>query len=514
MRTDNSFKNILAGTAGEMLSQLMRFITRTIFIKYLSAEYLGINGLFADILTMLSIAELGIGTAILYTMYKPLAENNYPRIRSLVKYYKKAYTTIGTVIFLGCMCLMPFLKYISSTPINVPHLNLIYVLYVTKSVISYFYAHNRSLLIADQKGYIASLITSSFWIVSSGIQIVFLSIYKSFIIFLCVQIVMAFLESIFIHYFCRKKYPYLRDEGLSPLDADEKKSMFKNVYSMALYKLSYVVNNGTDNMVISKFLGIVTVGIYSNYVLIISSLQTLVSIVFRSFTSSIGNLSVTESENKMYTTFKTINLLNYFVSSTCTVCLWILINPFINLWINKPGYLLNKYDCLAIIMNFFFMGMQYTCIIYREATGTFAMGKYRPVIASAINIIASIILVRYFGIAGVLYGTVISRLCTYFWVDPWILFSKKFHKPVSEYFITFGFRTLMTVALTVALHYISAYITYGNALVQFFLKGLTGVFLSTLLFYIVHRKTAEFRQLIETLTDLLKRFMKKHRNQH
>ncbi|PFE56421.1 sugar translocase, partial [Bacillus cereus] len=255
-----------------------------------------------------------------------------------------------------------------------------------------------------------------------------------------------------------------------------------------------VVINGTDNIVISKFVGIIWVGMYSNYLLILNTLNTLLGYFFYSITASVGNLNVKEDAEKKHFIFRVINFANFWIYGFCTVCLWNLMNPFITLWLGE-NYVFNKYIIFAIILNFFTAGMQNAATTFRETTGLFKKGKYRPIIAAVINIVVSIILAKHIGIAGVFFGTIISRLCTYFWYDPYIIYNLVFKKSVKLYFARYGL-FIVLVLVAVIITDILGNIFNNSMVINMVIRSVLCLVIPNVIFLLVFRKTKEFEYLI------------------
>ncbi|KQX52088.1 lipopolysaccharide biosynthesis protein [Paenibacillus sp. Root444D2] len=512
MRIENSLKNMIFGLSGQITSAIMGIIVRTVFISTLGVEYLGVNGLFTNILILLSVANLGFDTAIIYNLYKPLAEGNQRKIQGFLNLYKKAYQIIGFVIFMVGLLLLPFLSHLMNGATSIQEIKLIYILFLINSVSSYFLVYKQSIIIADQHNHIISKIHTGVTIISNLVQILLLLTTKNFIVVLALQITMNILKNVYISHKANRLYPYIKEKNNVKLSYEEKKGFFKNLYSLMLYKISGVVINGTDNLIISSFFGLYWVGIYSNYLLIIATINTFVSQIFYSITASVGNLVVKENEDRNYFVFRIIQFLNFWVYGFCSICLWNLINPTITIWLGE-NYVMSTFIVFFIILDFYTSGMQNATTTFRETTGLFQKGKYRPVYAALINIAVSIILANKIGIAGVLLGTVISRLCTYFWYDPFVIFKYAFQKPVRTYFLRyFGFGILVF-----SIGFIINYM--GNTLelhgqMNLIIRAILCLIIPNVFFFILFRKSEEFTYLYKVALSLsqrlpLKRFQKK-----
>jgi O-antigen/teichoic acid export membrane protein len=505
-RTLNSTRNIITGIGGQILTLILGFLTRTVFINELGIEYLGINGLFSNIIIMLSLADLGINSAIIFSMYEPIAKNDTKKINILMNFYKKAYIIIGILVFIIGISIIPFLEYIVNDIQNVDNLNIIYFLFVIHSSASYFVSYRLSILIAHQKTYIISLVGYLFTVAYSLLQIMVLVIFSNYILILIINTVLMVLQNNYLSRLAKKYFPYITKKENSKLNKVERNSLFNNIYSLFLYRVSGTVITGTDNIVISSFLGITWVGLYANYFLVTNTISSFLYTIFNSISASVGNLNKTESPEKKYQIYNVINFLNYWLYGICTICLWILINPFIELWLG-PKFILEKSAVFAIVLNFYTAGMQNANTIYRDATGLFAFGKYRPIFAALINIIFSIILVQKVGIAGVFYGTVISRLCTYFWFDPYIVHKIIFNKSVLKYFTEYALRAVIIILLSFLMHLIYSYFKIDN-LFSFILIVVTIFVIPNVLFLILFHRTKEFKYLYHTIRNLYRKKVK------
>ncbi len=298
MRIQNSLKNILFGLSGQIISIGMGFIVRTVFIYTLGIEYLGVDGLFTSILLMFSLANLGFDTAIIYSLYRPLAEKDIYKIQALMNLYQKAYRIIGVVVLLIGLSLLPFLDHLMNADTTIKDINIIYLLFLISSVSSYYFVYKQSIIIADQSNYIISKIHTLFIIISNALQIVLLIIISDYIVVLLSQLTLKVIENVYIANKANKLYPFLKEKNNAKLSKVDRREFFENLYSLLLYKISGVVINATDNIIISKFIGVIWVGVYSNYLLILNTLNTLLGYFFYSITASVGNLNVKENAEK------------------------------------------------------------------------------------------------------------------------------------------------------------------------------------------------------------------------
>ncbi|WP_240418168.1 lipopolysaccharide biosynthesis protein [Paenibacillus periandrae] len=493
MRIQNSLNNMFFGLSGQVISAIMGFMVRTVFIYTLGIEYLGVDGLFTSILIMLSLANLGFDTAIVYSLYKPLAENDINRIQALMNLYQKAYRRIGIIILLIGLSLLPFLPNLMNGETTISNITIIYLLFLSNSVLSYYFVYKQSIIIADQRNHIISKIHTVFTIVSNIAQIIVLVSIGNYIVVLSTQIAFRVIENVYVANKANQLYPYLATKNNATLSKEDRKLFFENLYALMLYKISGVVISGTDNIIISKFVGIVWVGVYSNYLLIISTLNTLLGYLFYSITASVGNLNVNENAEKKYFVFRVLNFANFWIYGFCVVSLWSLINPFINIWLGDK-YVFEKYIVFAILLNFFTAGMQNASTTFRDTTGLFKRGKYRPIIAAIINVVVSIILVQKMGIAGVLLGTVISRFCTYFWYDPYVIFRFVFKRSVMSYFVRYICFVLLVTLSAIITDTLGGLIS-TSLILNIVIRAVLCLIIPNFIFFMIFRKSEEFKYL-------------------
>lgn len=501
-RTKNTVKNFGIGAFTQVINIFMSFIVRTIFIKILGEEYLGINGLFTNILTVLSFAELGIGNAIIYSMYKPIAENNTEKIKGLMQLYQKAYRIIAIIVLLVGMCLIPFLNIIiKEQPQISESLSFIYFLYLLNTVISYLYTYKKSIISAHQKEYIVNKYRIFFYVLRDILQITFLISTHNFIIYLILQIICTFLENIVTSHKANKLYPYIKDNNCKPITKQEKQGIFKNVKSLVMYKFGSVILNGTDNIIISKFIGVVAVGLYSNYIMIVSAINSIIGNALLGFTASVGNLNVTGDNKQKERVFYDILFISVWIFGFSSIALSILINPFIKLWIGD-GYILEYSAVIATILHFYVNGVQFAGYTYRTTSGLFVKGRVAPIIAAILNIILSIVLGQKIGITGILLSTSISRLLTTTWYDAYLVHKYEFKtswlKFIKKYIIY-----ILAIVCNFAICYILTK-SLADGVLYFIIKGIIVAIVSNLVFACAFCKTQEFKNTIQRIKKLIK----------
>ena len=509
-RTESSLRNLYTAFAGQTLAVVISFVARKIFLYYLNEEYLGLNGLFSNMLTIFSLVELGIGPAINFALYKPLAEHNYEQVKSLMALYKKFYRLIGCCIAgIGILFTPLYKLFLSETP-NLPHLTLIYWLFLANTVISYFYSYKQALIICDEKRYIATTFHYIFFFLMNVIQIVLLIATHSYILFLFIQVIFTFFENVNISLQADRIYPYLREKNVERLSQETLDGIKKNVYAMVCHKIGGMIVLSTDNLILSKFVGLTAVGIYSNYYLITNALNKIIGQVFTSLTASIGNLNASEGiENryKLQRTFERVFFLNFWIYGFSACCLWGLFNPFISLWLGD-NLLFNNFTVLIIVVNYYLYGIRRTAIMYREATGAFYFDRYKPLVESAINIIVSIILAQRIGTAGVFLGTIISTLLACILVEPYVVYKHVLNASFGSYCARFLKYAFATAAAGALITLIGHAIRIQNTVLNFVVRCVLCAIVPNFLFLVCFFRTNEFRFFVEFLTNGFKRLAK------
>ena len=332
MRTKNSIKNICISILTQIVITLLGFVSRKVFIDNLGTEYLGINGLLSNVLSMLSLVEGGIGTSIVYNLYKPLAENDEPRIIALVQLYKKLYGILAIIIFGLSLTLYPFLGILMKDGSTVTSINIIYFIFVSKNIISYLNAHKWSLINADQKGYVLAKYNLIFNILTTVSKIIVLVVTNNYILFLLIEIAIFVIQNLWNGKVVNERYPYIKTKKKYTIDKEIKSNLITNVKALFLHNIGSYCVLGTDNILISTFISVKAVGLYSNYTMIIGQLSSLLNPIVGGIGASVGNLIATENKEKNYEIFNVTYLINFWIYGVCVIFLYNLLEPFINWW--------------------------------------------------------------------------------------------------------------------------------------------------------------------------------------
>ena len=503
-RTENSLRNLRYAALLNLALVIVNFIARRIFVTVLSEQYLGLNGTFTNVLSMLSIAELGVGTAITYSMYKPLAVRDEGLLLSLMALYRRYYRIIGVVIALLGVAVTPLLPYLTHDLPDIPNIRFIFLLFVLDSALSYALVYKQSLISADQKQYIVTAYRNTVLMILAVVQSVLLLLTHNYFAYLAAKILSTLAINVLLARKADRMYPFLRSASPAPLPQDVKQEISKNIRATIIHKLGTIVVFQTDNLLIALFVGAVSVGIYSNYVMITSGLTTAYLLVFRSLTASVGNLCAEEDKTHAREVFWQIDLFGRWLYGFSAICLVALFNPFIgSVWLT-PEYLFPMKLVLIISANFYVTGMRHSVLTYRDAMGLYWYDRYKAIFEAAINLIVSILLARKYGILGIFIGTFVSTVTTCMWVEPYMLFKHGFRYPVRGYFIRYGVNTLLTIAIGSITWYLCSLLP-DTGLAAFLAKLFICAIVPNVLFWISYRRTAEYRALKDLVLKRLKR---------
>ncbi|MGX2961377.1 lipopolysaccharide biosynthesis protein [Peribacillus sp. JNUCC 23] len=504
MRTTNSIKNISISIISQLVIVVLGFISRKVFLDSLGVDYLGINGLLTNVLSMMALVEGGIGLSIVYNLYKPLAEDDREKVIALVQLYKKVYGLLAIIIFLISICLYPFLGNLMKDGHSISNITIIYFLFVAKNMISYLNAHRWSLINADQKGYVLVRMDVIFQVFTTIAKIIVLVLTENYILYLAIELLIFILQNIINGRIVNNRYRYIKTKEKFIIDISTKNNIIQNVKALFFHNIGGFLVFGTDNILIASFVSVATVGLYSNYTMIMGQLSALVRSVLGGIGASVGNLIATESNDKNYSIFKIVYLVNFWIISLCVIFLYNLLEPFISWWLGKE-FLLAKTVFIVILINFYLTGMRTAIATFKDKAGLFVQDQYVPLIEGGINLISSLVLVRYFGLAGIFIGTAISTITTIFWTQPCIVYKNVFKKPVQSYFVKYGFFVVLTLVTCFATTYICNAVVIGNGFISLVVRGIICLIIPNIIYIVIFYKNEEFQYIKNILSGVLTR---------
>lgn len=492
-RTKNSVINIIVSFGYQLFIVLMTFLTRRIFIETLGIEYLGISGLFTNIIEILSLAELGIGSAMSFCMYKEIANNNKEKLKALSTYFKTLYNRIAIIVLVIGLALMPFLKYLIKIEAEIPNIELCYLISLINTVLSYLFVYKTTIVYADQNDYKLKVVSSLVEILKYILQIVALVVLRNYLLFLLVQIICSLVNNFARSKLAEKMYPFIREK--KELEINEKKEVWDNIKPMFTYKLAGVALNNTDNILTSLLVSTTMVGIYSNYTMIFNKIYMFISLFFSSIVASVGNLNVTSNDEKKYSIYRILNFLSFWMYCFAVVGIFFLAEEIILMMSGTGLFVLQESILIISLINFYMRGMIDSTGIFRQTTGLFRMTQKFVILCAVLNLILSIILGKFFGLFGILLATCFARMFSTWWYEPYILYKNFFKKSPIEYFKTQGIRVLICIIIIIFMYPIMNNITLPNLYLRIAIKFIICCIIPNIILFLLYRDREEFQFL-------------------
>ena len=508
-RTEYSVRNTSAALISKIIAILIGFLTRIVFTHTLNESYVGINGLFSDILNVLALSELGVGTAITYALYEPIANQDHEKQKSLMRLYAGFYKLVALIVLVSGLCIIPFMDILIKNQPQVDHLLIIYLLYLTNSVLSYLLIYKRTLIDAHQLSYISEIYFTVFLVIQDIFQILILVTTHNFILFLVIYLLCTLGNNLSLSRKADRMYPYLSEKNVQPLPQEEKKTIIQNIKAMLMHKIGDVIINNTDNLLLSSLIGIVSVGCYSNYYLVIGSVHQVMTQIFKGITASVGNLGVSADEKRIRRVFEISFFIGQWMYALAAICLFELLNPFVKISFGDQ-YLFPIPVVLMLCVNFYITGMRQATLVFRDSLGIFWFDRYKSIACAILNLVFSIALARQFGTIGVFAGTFLSTMTTSFWVEPWMLYKYSLHHSPKIYFIKYGVYAAVTCLAAGITHFLCQHLIHGKSVILLLIgRFALCMLIPNLIFLICFCRMKEFSQIIEKLTFLLEKKRRK-----
>ena len=431
-RTKKSARNFLFTMFANVTAIIIGLLAQKIFINILGLEYAGLNGLFSNVITMLAIVDLGIGEAVVFHLYKPLKDKDEDLVLSLMKFYRKAFHIVAGIILVAGLCLIPILPLIAKPGEADVNLTAIFLIYLFDVVFSYLLSYKRSILYADQQNYLLSIIHIIYLISVNTAQLMMLYLTHDYYAYLLVKLAFRIFENIVISFLADRMYPFLKRRKAQPLDKEVLADIKKKVGALFFHKIGTFIVNGTDNILISVFLKLKTVGLYNNYFLVIDAATKLFQPAIAALTPSVGNMLITEDKEHSFSVFKRIRFMNFWIACFAATSMMVLIQPFIGWWFGGR-YLLGMLVAVILSLQFFQLLMRGTYSAFQDAAGIFYENRFVPLAESLLNLVSSIILLKIFGLAGVFMGTIISSLALWCFSYPKFVYIRLFERRAVDY---------------------------------------------------------------------------------
>ncbi|MHB1008689.1 MAG: MATE family efflux transporter [Propionibacteriaceae bacterium] len=505
-RTGKAVRNAGSAAVGQILSTVFAFVTRTVFIYTLGATYLGVNSLFTNVLAILSFAELGVGTAMTYALYGPLARDDKAQVAALMGAYAKAYRVIGITVALVGAAVVPFLGVLMKGRPDIPDLVVLYLVYLGNSVLSYVISYSRSLLIASQNGHLDVLNRTGFALVQALLQIGALVWTHSFLLYLVIQAACQVASNVAITRQAHRLFPGVLFQKGTRLEPDVRRGLVRNVAGMVYSKLGSAAVSASTSLFISAFVGVVAVGLYSNYLMITGIVNVVVAQGIAAVAPGLGNLTATGSREASSVAFDRLFFMNFLLVGASTAFLAVLLNPFITVWVGAQ-YVLSWPVTMLIVVNFFLYGIRQTAITYINACGLFWAIRYKSVAEAVISVGLSTVLLTGFhlGIAGALLSVTCSTIATNLWWEPLVVMRRALDRGMSRYLRDLIGYALATLVATVGAVAVSAALGGHGVIALLVGTGSTAVVV-TLVGWLAYRRSPHLAYARDVVrTHLLRR---------
>lgn len=498
-RTKLAVNNVLAGLVNKGLSMILEFVSRAIFIQVLGVELLGVNSVFISIVQMLSLAELGITNAMVFSFYKPLAQQDHEKLAALVAFYRRIYIAIAVVVFLLGVVTVPFLGGILQLE-KVPNdLVFGYLLFVLDTAVSYLFVYRTTLIRADQRGFVITKYEMLINTVRSIAQIVLLVQFGSYIGYIVLKVIGTISINIVSSRRAKRDYPFI-SEPHDDLDKKTKEDVIAVIKSSFVYRVSASLLNSSTNIIMSAIVSSVVVGYLANYVTIITAVTSISVVIFTNLTASVGNLAITESSERRLSVFNTMLVVGSILTTVFVTTTTVMSNSFIALWIGEKYVLPNSTVLLRMGLMFISCYMQ-VIYSYREAVGLYRKTKYLMLLAAVVNIFLSILLGSWLGVDGILLASILSCVCTYFWYEPVLLYRDYFSSKASFYFRNLAIVLVLTAFLSVAGLSLVSFVEI-NGWLSWALCALVCFAISISIPILIYRNTNAMRELFHHLRIL------------
>ncbi len=506
-RTQYAAKNFMWATIGNLSTAVLTLIQRTIFIYILGTTYLGVSGLFTNILGMLSLAELGFGSAISFSLYKPLADKDTKKVWAIIDLYKIIYRVVATVVTIIGLLIVPFLRIIAKGAEELDHLTFIYCIYLFNTVTSYLITYKSTVLNADQRNYLITNINTVVKIITVIVQTFVLILFQSFILYLIVESMIQLVSKFYLNYFTNKRYPYLREKNKEKLSKEDKDVIFNKVKALVVHKIGEVSIYQTDNIVTSMFINVNTVGLVSNFTLIINYVNKYVVSFFSASIAGLGNLNATESLDRKYTVFKKYDFLGFFFFSISSIMLYFLLPPFVEIWLGKER-LIDNITVLLLCANFYFVGQRIPVGNMKDSAGVYEPDAWMSIVEAIINIIISVVGAIYLGLIGIYIGTVVSGLVPTFG-KPYVLYKYVLEKSSRTYYEEYIKRICIMAINIFLIKVILNYTSCNNAMLNLLWIGIVSfvVPLGAILF--LYRRSNEMVFVKNTIINIYKNIIRR-----
>ncbi len=502
-RTKNTTRNIGWGLLEKIVQIVLPFVTRTLILKLIGEKYLGLNSLFTSIISVLNLADLGFGVAITYSMYKPIAENDFDKLNALLNYYRKIYRIIGVIVLAVGLGLMPFLDSLISgeVPSDIS-IHLLFAIYLANAVLSYWlFAYKKSLLHACHRDDVVNKISLTLTTLQYGLQIALLYIFDNYYIYIIVLPIITLINNVATGIITKKLYPNLYCKG--SVDKETSKDIKKRVSGAFIGKVCGTTRNSLDSVFISAFLGLSLVAIYGNYFYILTALHSVLNIITVSMSGGVGNSIAKETEEKNYKDFNRFTFLYSWLSGWFACCMICIYQPFMRIWVGE-SLMLEEHTMILFGVYLYVMCSSDIKNVYYTAAGLWWEGRFRAILEVAVNFVLNIVGAKFFGIFGIIMATIITMIFINFLYGAQILFKHYFkNQKLSKYYLKHLIYVLVIVLVSALTYYICSLLP-NSGILYLLLKALICAVVPNVLLFVIYCRTNAFKSILPTIKSILR----------
>lgn len=503
-RTRRSFYNVMVTVATNICILATAFLVQKVFVGVKGAEYNGINGLFTSVISMMSLTDLGIGSAIIYHLYRPAEERDYDMINALLRFYRNSYIVISGVVLIIGLGVMAFLPQLTEGAALEDNIYLIFLLFLADCLCSYFLSYKKSLLYAYQMNYVLDGIHFGCYMAQNCLQLLVICVYKDYILFLIVKTISKYIENVVISVYIRRHYPYTKEKKVSHLKREVRKDITKKVKALLFHRMGALLITGSDSLVITGVLGLMDMSRYTNYNMILGGITALLNKIFETLTSSVGNFLLHSEPEQRRDVYQKIDFLNFWLFGCCAVGMYAVFDAVITLWVGEY-FLFPKAGVLAITLNFYIQGMRQTVLAFKNAAGIYHEDRYVPLAEAAINVVVSVILAWKMGIAGVFAGTIISSGAALLYSYPRYVCGPLLDMGYGAYIGRMGKHLLIVAAAFYLTGRLVRPLPLSGSWAELFIGGGASVLIFHVLFLAVYGRSAELKYFRGLLKGIILR---------
>ena len=486
-RFKSSTTNVITAVVTQLIMGVVSFIERMVFNQCFLADYLGFYSLFKNIISILSVAELGLGVATAFALYAPFATDNFDEVNAILRFYRRVYRTVGTIILIAGIGFSFFLPFLVKTVVSMTSVTVYFYVFLFSTVCEYWFFYKSILFSADQKGFVPTLIANSCWTIMYAIQIAVSIITHNFMLYSLCILTFTLIRCIIINIIANRTYKFIKNKP-QKLSKESKTKIIQNIKGLITGRIGGVISNSTNGILISAMVGSSILGLYSNYQMITAGLLGFLAILPNAITASLGNVGATESNDNVAESYKYIEIVYFIIYGTISITLVNIINPVVSVFFG-PDRCMPFRSALFICILFYINNIKSLFGTYKSSLGLYWYDRHRPLITGLTDLALSIILGKFMGFDGIILGTIIAYTVIDLWVEPLVIFNRGFHISAKKPIATLMLRLIIITLLMLGTNYVTSFLP-GDGFINLALRFITSFALTGLFFFLVYHRNA------------------------